>query len=817
MEAVGAAASIAGIIGLTGQVMTGCLAIKEFVGDAKHAPAAVQALRDSIRTVQDATEHTKSCLEQIQRSGIMIAPSAYETAFKECLDTVIGLRSSLDKFGFGSQKRSMKAYWMRVAFALEKGELEEQLARLESAKGQVIIAQNNIGLILKSHSISSMRMAEKSLAQIEQKSQVAASELECLKQSSTQHTLRLERNHTSLDTNFAAVNLSINDIQQDIANLPDTLVRVMGPSLQGILQSAVENALQAHHNSFSINEPNDRDAQELQREMSSKLIYSRSAHRRQLLHESRYNALLFYTDIQTFEQRQYASSLSESSGIFKDQKQRLITSYQIRSRLPFLRYGLDTRAGFSVGRQLQFHGVFTDNSPILEAIKNLDLVAVKFLLDNNQTSLQDRHAITGCSLSDMAVKCLEVENSAICARQYTSKDFQEHRSRIKEGIKLLGFLSQFSQISPVITKEFLKTALLYQWLRDPAFDESLVAVLDTFLADQELDADYLYYLDPLTMRLNETHSNQEVFDELTSNYHSSFLGMFIENNALMLLDPEGYALNQALLRNMKYAISFHLDSFQRRHHTTYGMEKIALPHVLISMYSSTTREDLKHCYTARLKLLLSFGHDLRAQRLLQWETLLPRPISAVELALRLNKDWMLEKALLESGWSVLEVENLFDEERYRGIEEIFTGINYNTREENRRSFMRYFCYHGEWVRSTPTKENKILDYLVSLTREIDVNDNTLHEMVKGALSNCKTAMPGHWPNDTKELLLPGIDFGLPAQSYYYLNGTPREQLYEWPCVQEILSEAGVDLTDAKWVHTLARMKGNTTWLSGDIV
>jgi hypothetical protein len=69
-EAVGLAASIAGLIGITGQPGKGILFIKGFLDDAKDAPDDIRLLSVEVELLSSAAQKTESLLVMCQQDGL---------------------------------------------------------------------------------------------------------------------------------------------------------------------------------------------------------------------------------------------------------------------------------------------------------------------------------------------------------------------------------------------------------------------------------------------------------------------------------------------------------------------------------------------------------------------------------------------------------------------------------------------------------------------------------------------------------------------------------------------------------------------------
>lgn len=146
-EAVGFAASIAGLLGLAGQILKGCLFVKEFLGDIKNAPAEVKALFNEIEILSSAITITAELLDNSKALTTSLVTAAdYEPALKQCLHAVEELVQQISHYGKkNSGERGLR--WLeKMKVASEKKELSFHIARLERAKTQLQMVQQNVSL-----------------------------------------------------------------------------------------------------------------------------------------------------------------------------------------------------------------------------------------------------------------------------------------------------------------------------------------------------------------------------------------------------------------------------------------------------------------------------------------------------------------------------------------------------------------------------------------------------------------------------------------------------------------------------------------------
>ena len=160
-EALGFAASAAGLVGLAGQLFNGCMFVKGFLDDAENAPEDIRALHKEIEILAAAAQDASRIFKEVGRSGggidnsvdedgVENAPttfssSQYQQALEQCIDTVTTLgkkiESEVQKFGGKHAK-----LWDRMKAATRKKAFAEHISRVERAKTQLMMAMQNLSM-----------------------------------------------------------------------------------------------------------------------------------------------------------------------------------------------------------------------------------------------------------------------------------------------------------------------------------------------------------------------------------------------------------------------------------------------------------------------------------------------------------------------------------------------------------------------------------------------------------------------------------------------------------------------------------------------
>lgn len=136
------AAGVVGLVGLSGQIFSGCLFIKSFLEDVKNAPKDIAALKAELETLSAATKSFDRLVNECARDGLSIADNDYTPALKQCLDIINDLQtyvsSEVSKFADGKRWRD------RVKSAVKNPTIDKHLARLSRANATMQMTQNNL-------------------------------------------------------------------------------------------------------------------------------------------------------------------------------------------------------------------------------------------------------------------------------------------------------------------------------------------------------------------------------------------------------------------------------------------------------------------------------------------------------------------------------------------------------------------------------------------------------------------------------------------------------------------------------------------------
>ena len=149
MEAIGATASIAGVIGFIGQIAQGCKTVKEFLGDVKHAEKHIERLQNEILFIEETSKTTLQLyrdleihLEPNQTPDNAICYIEVINALKDKIGTSVAVFATKA----GGVKGSFKRTLHRLKYPGNKEDIEELLRWVERTKSQVQLVQHNLTL-----------------------------------------------------------------------------------------------------------------------------------------------------------------------------------------------------------------------------------------------------------------------------------------------------------------------------------------------------------------------------------------------------------------------------------------------------------------------------------------------------------------------------------------------------------------------------------------------------------------------------------------------------------------------------------------------
>lgn len=137
------AVGVAGLVGLSGQIFSGCVFIKSFLEDVRNAPKSIAALKAELETIAAAAKSFDQLVSECAPNEEQwITTEEYAPALNQCLDVINGLQKYIadEVARFAGGKR-----WLdRVKSAGKNSAIEKHLARLLRASSIMQMTQNNL-------------------------------------------------------------------------------------------------------------------------------------------------------------------------------------------------------------------------------------------------------------------------------------------------------------------------------------------------------------------------------------------------------------------------------------------------------------------------------------------------------------------------------------------------------------------------------------------------------------------------------------------------------------------------------------------------
>ncbi|KAL3417622.1 hypothetical protein PVAG01_10632 [Phlyctema vagabunda] len=369
-DVIGLAASIAGLAGFSGQLLEGCLFLKGFLDDLKHASSDIKYLATEIQLIQSITREISSKAQQVAQSVTWKVQEKddCETAFRLCTESIKDLGQDIAKHSQRIEGKGSKRWWASLKAAIGKKALTEKLNRIERAKQKILMVQNSLSLHLEQDTckqvINTSNVINTTLSQL-QNEQNASFEL------------IQEMNDYASQTYYG-----VSDMAKRMERIESGLQSLAPAILQGFLKGAVASAVEQHHLQLA-----DHQDANIPAAMNSISTHPEPSGRRQRFERkhvilwTEYNFLLLKVAVETT--KRWPILLDQTSEEDRSGGPQIETTYYILTNFPFWkRYIRINSAGnvsslLSPGADLRMevttHGVFSDNSPIYKAVMNCDV------------------------------------------------------------------------------------------------------------------------------------------------------------------------------------------------------------------------------------------------------------------------------------------------------------------------------------------------------------------------------------------------------------------------------------------------------------
>ncbi|PVH78525.1 hypothetical protein DL98DRAFT_590269 [Cadophora sp. DSE1049] len=796
-EVVGLAASIAGLLAITGQIGKSILFIKGFLEDTKNAPEEIRSLACEIELLSSAAKKTDTLLVKCQADGLDIDLEEEKKGLTRYADMIeklkVKIEKDVNKFGPGKGH-----WWERVGSAARKKSVEGYLVGVERAKTLVLGIETTVIIQLQHEHRDSLSSTGQSLETLRLSSDGHTMTLNKMETKTTQisaWTGTTDQTLATLSTEVQQINTSINNLVPVIQNLKhQSTPQPELSALESMLESAVMRGMKQHHEELQNSQPISshpvtktleipESYTNTSSEDNSQPLYSESyamLRRDKIVFQTAFRTPLFDIEIETKEAQRIpkprkGTSVQELSRLNPTHSQRF-TTYKVRVKIPFWRGGMtfcSGNAGMMYGGSLcktfRTCNFVPSDAPIMEACKIFDCSEVRRLFEAGLASPLDLDYDRGLSLVDTILRELALT--------------QTQKSRYQAAIDLLKYLiyclnGDIGRVWGLVDILMLVSISLYSKETLTAFAEGCRLALAHCSHDPVASIEQY-----LTIRVSKTPVYQVLIaqdrwwldDGLQ--YGETEVGEYwTETDLHMLKDPCGLSLKAALDKNIPYR-PFNVRDFYSDHHPV---------HALLTIASDTMEEEFHKCVHSRLVILLENGLDPRSiHHSLAFfqegqESMTDRPLSCTEYAQFLGLSGLWKEALEGAGWSIAEIDFLFEEDMVLAMTALLSGeIQYRSRDDNRRNFVQA-VRRGEFA---DLKKEAIS----SLAFQLEIELGLARRCIKNLIGEVNAIfrerkIPGSWLDEGDISLIPGKDFRL---RYDSLN---KEQMKDWQYIREIWEE-----------------------------
>jgi len=127
-EAVALAASVAGLTGLAGQILQGCIFIRKFFEHVRDAPEEVLDLRDELELFTLVASDTEKLFQRAGDDEMLIPAVQYKRILERCANIVKDIADRLEQYA-GKPEGWKRQWWSRLKVASRKRTLAECMRR----------------------------------------------------------------------------------------------------------------------------------------------------------------------------------------------------------------------------------------------------------------------------------------------------------------------------------------------------------------------------------------------------------------------------------------------------------------------------------------------------------------------------------------------------------------------------------------------------------------------------------------------------------------------------------------------------------------
>ncbi|KAG4443854.1 hypothetical protein IFR05_000620 [Cadophora sp. M221] len=187
-EIVGLAASVAGLVAITGQIGKSIIFIKGFLEDAKNAPEEIRSLAAEIGLLGSAAEKTDALLVKCHADGVEIDLEEERKGLTRYATMIERLKEKIEKDVKALGGAGKGRWWERVGSAARKKSMEGYLVGVERAKTLVMGVESKIMIQLQQGHRDSLLTTNQSLEALQISTNGNATTLSTVERQTTQIT-----------------------------------------------------------------------------------------------------------------------------------------------------------------------------------------------------------------------------------------------------------------------------------------------------------------------------------------------------------------------------------------------------------------------------------------------------------------------------------------------------------------------------------------------------------------------------------------------------------------------------------------------------
>jgi hypothetical protein len=552
---------------------------------------------------------------------------------------------------------------------------------------------------------------------------------------------------------------------------PSASPAVLGNIVKNAVESAVENVLAKQITHQSVKDELVVAVKPRNGEVDDILVYHSSQQKciaespprqqndagssrilRPTRHSNIYHIPFFDIGYNTFVEGLLDDEKSNNSNDETEEQVHLVSTIEVRFILGYWRKGINASARkscarYSIGLDLRLStlNIVADDSPIISACCNFDLLEVQRLFNSHAASPFDQNS-HGYSLFDLTFY-------EMCHQTFEGKDMR--------GVELLQFLVRCGGGPLSLAHTFSPNKK--SWIQEILIAELRSSYQGNFanasrLIIQHSIEDPLSHWDPglhVTFGFQRHALGQALLQQnqwmVDLQPHGST--WFQENDRHIIDDPDATFM-RAAIETMAYSA---INPIEHGGCTTTGLHSI-----FFLYHHSPYKIELYNGCKNRLVALLDAGYDPEKPEIVPYleSRRHGRMLSVTECALYANTFDIWKDALSNAGWSDTGIQGLVDEVQYQGISSLFgNGLVYSSLSENRDRFLQKLS--TGYFTDISQDEYQLEVISEELTPELNMNCYDIRETIREAsLAFFATSIPGTWPEEGPVKLVFGEDFYL---------------------------------------------------------